>query len=104
MRKGLSWLCLLLAGVLLAAPGASASPGANAAADASPPLRIAVADAPDQVALADILGNRVRLGFNPVLRSGYAYAAQPERTVWLRIRADVPADGRPRFPRGPLTA
>jgi GGDEF domain-containing protein len=97
VRKGLSWLCSLLAGLLLAAPGALASPGGEEATDASAPVRIAVVEAPDQVPLADILGNRVRLGFNPVLRDGYAYAAQPERTVWLRIRADIPADGRPRF-------
>jgi len=83
--------------MLLVPAGAAASPTDAGGAGASSDLRIAVVDAPDKVGLVDILGNRVRLGFNPVLHSGYAYTAQPGRTIWLRIRADIPNDGRPRF-------
>jgi diguanylate cyclase (GGDEF)-like protein len=92
VSKRLAWRYCLLLAILLAPAGASL-----AADEDGPELRIAVADAPDKTRLADILGNRARIGFNPVLREGYAYRAVPDRTVWLRIRADLPGDGRPRF-------
>jgi GGDEF domain-containing protein len=92
VSKRLAWRYCLLLAILLAPAGAPL-----AADEDGPEVRIAVADAPDKTRLADILGNRARIGFNPVLREGYAYRAVPDRTVWLRIRADFPGDGRPRF-------
>ena len=92
----LAWLCgLLLA--LSAAPASVLARSAGDAVEVGRDLRIAVSDAFDGVGLPDILGNRVGVGFNPILRRGYAYHAQPERTLWMRVRADVPDDGRPRY-------
>jgi GGDEF domain-containing protein len=42
--------------------------------------------------LADILGNRAKVGFDPVLRRGRTVVADPSGTIWLRVRADVLAD------------
>jgi GGDEF domain-containing protein len=92
VRKRLAWLCCLLLATAMLPALASVSAG-----ETTRELRIAVADAPDKIGLADILGNRARVGFEPVLHEGYSYSAQPGRTVWLRIRADFPGDGRPRF-------
>jgi diguanylate cyclase (GGDEF)-like protein len=91
VRKRLAWLCCLLLALLVPAVASVA------AGEASRQLRLAVADAPDKTSLEDILGNRAHIGFEPVLHEGYSYTAQPQRTVWLRIRADFPGDGRPRF-------
>ena len=54
-------------------------------------LRLAVVETTDKVRLADILGNRAHVGFDPVLRRGRTVVADPARTIWLRVRADVPA-------------
>jgi len=54
-------------------------------------LRLAVAQAEDKVTLTDILENRAKVGFDPVLRRGRTVAADPGETIWLRVRADVPA-------------
>jgi len=52
-------------------------------------LRLAVVQTDDKVQLADIVGNRVRPGFDPVLRRGRTIVADPARTIWLRVRTDV---------------
>ena len=87
-----SLCCLLFA---LGAPGL-----ARAAADAAardPDLRLAVLEADEKVRLPEILSGHARLGFSPLLRPGYSVFAQPGQIVWLRVRADVPDDGRPLY-------
>jgi GGDEF domain-containing protein len=92
----LAWPCCLLF-ALFAASAPVQARSAGDAAQVAQQLRIAVVEAPDQVGLPEILGNRARIGFNPVLRRGHAYAARPERTLWMRVRADFAGDGRPRY-------
>jgi GGDEF domain-containing protein len=60
-------------------------------------LRVAVLKADDKVRLREILDNRAKVGFDPVLRRGRTVAADPARTLWLRVRADAPADGSKRY-------
>ena len=69
---------------------APASPGALSTLS---DLRLAVVETDDKVQLPEILGNRARVGFDPVLRRGRTVAADPARTLWLRVRADCPAGG-----------
>ncbi|MEO8161417.1 MAG: diguanylate cyclase [Arenimonas sp.] len=92
-------LCGLLA-VLLAASTARASTPAPAAAAASAPgvdLYLAMVETDDTVQLPQILNNQARVGFNPLLRRGFSLVANPDRTVWLRIRGDLPAAGGPYY-------
>jgi GGDEF domain-containing protein len=60
-------------------------------------LRVAVLEADDRVRLKDILDNRAKVGFDPILRRGRTLAADPAHTIWLRVRADAPADGSKRY-------
>jgi diguanylate cyclase (GGDEF)-like protein len=55
-------------------------------------LRLAVLVADDTVPLAEIIRNRAKIGFNPVLRRGVTVAGDPARTLWLRVRIDEPTD------------
>ena len=87
--------CLCLA--LLAGPAAASAPRADVSTGADPDLRLAVVETADSVQLADILSGRARTGFNPVLQHGYSFVARPGQTLWMRVRADLVADGRPRY-------
>ena len=86
------WLsaCLLLIAVLAPTFAQAQDERADNLAILSD-LRLAVLQAGDKVALTDILDNRAKVGFDPVLRRGRTVAADPKATVWLRVRADVPA-------------
>lgn len=96
MLRRLACLCCLLL-ALAAAPAATLARTAGDAAAVGQDLRIAVAEAPEVVGLPEILANRARIGFDPILRRGYSYPAQAGRTVWLRVRANFAEDGRPRY-------
>ena len=80
--------CALLAPVARVA--ASPSP---AALSTLSDLRLAVVETDDKLQLPEITGNRARVGFDPVLRRGRTIAADPARTIWLRVRAKLPAGG-----------
>jgi len=83
--------------LLASAARATAQNGSSSNLTNLSDLRLAVLVADDSVPLAEIIGNRVKIGFNPVLRRGVTVAADPKRTLWLRVRVDVPADGSKRF-------
>jgi diguanylate cyclase (GGDEF)-like protein len=94
--------CLYLLALL--APAARASV-ANEDGNAASPvnsgqgvdLYLATVESDDNVRLADILSGQARVGFNPLLRGGVGLVANPERTLWLRVRGDLPTDGRALF-------
>jgi GGDEF domain-containing protein len=81
------------------------SPAAGAAARANQPgslaalsdLRVAMVQADDKVRLQEILDNRAKIGFDPVLRRGRTVVGDPARTIWLRVRADAPAGQGKRY-------
>ena len=81
------------------APAARSAPpaGQRGALATLSDLRVAVVQAEDPVRLQDIVANRARVGFDPVLRRGITLAAEPGKTIWLRVRIDAPADGGKRF-------
>ena len=74
---------LLAAAVLLA-------PGVRAQAP-QPALDLAVMETPAGTTLDDILTGRAQPGFTPVLTPGFPFTAREERTLWVRIRTDLPA-------------
>jgi GGDEF domain-containing protein len=84
--------CLFLFCVLLAPVSLQAKPTRADSLAILSDLRLAVLQAEDKVPLADILGNRAKVGFDPVLRRGRTVVADPSGTIWLRVRADVLAD------------
>jgi GGDEF domain-containing protein len=100
---------LPLLGAVLAslAMGAAAPPSA---ADAAPmdaasveaasvdaaSIRLALASADTDTRLEQILDGSARVGFNPILARGTVVAADPAHPLWLRLRVEVPDDGRPR--------
>ncbi len=93
MKSRLLLLCALL--LTLAAPmaGDAAVPRQRAAGELAmlADLRVATLVADDKVQLPEILSGRARVGFDPVLRRGLGMVADPERTLWVRVRADLPA-------------
>ena len=62
-------------------------------------IRLAVMETPAGTLLEDIISGRAQPGFTPVIERGLAVQAMPEKTYWLRLRLDIPADGRARFIR-----
>lgn len=47
--------------------------------------------------LEDIVSGRARLGFTPVIGQGVGLVGKPGRSIWLRLRMDLPADSGARF-------
>ncbi len=80
--------CLVLACMVLARPAL--------AADDQPSLRLAIASADAGTALDDIVDGRARVGFNPILSRGQVVQADPAQALWLRLRLDLPDDGKAR--------
>src|SRR6185503_388087 len=83
----IGWLALLLC--------ASAAP---ALADSTPVVpAMAIMETPKATPLADILSGRAQPGFTPEEHSAIALNAPDGRSLWLRLRVDVPADGHARW-------
>ena len=89
-ERRIAWL--LSIGVALASGCASA---ATAAVD-KPSVRLALASADAGTALDDIVNGRARIGFNPVLARGQVVKADPAQAFWLRLRTELPDDGKVR--------
>jgi diguanylate cyclase (GGDEF)-like protein len=58
-------------------------------------VQLATVETDSSVALEDILSGRARVGFAPRLGTGLPAVGQPGRSLWLRLRSDLPesADG-----------
>ena len=69
---------------------------ADVAAADELPVRLALASADAGTALDDIVDGRARIGFNPIVARGQVVQADPARALWLRLRVDLPDDGRAR--------
>jgi len=68
-----------------------------ATAQASPPPAgpaLAIMETPNHTPLADILSGRARPGFTPILENAIVFRAEPGTSVWLRLRLDIPTDGK----------
>ncbi len=90
-----TWADLLLAGVLALAFLAPA--GARSAEPGTDGLKLAVAEAPAETSLEDIVSGRARVGFTPLVEDGLNVVGRAGQTVWLRLRMDLPMDGEARF-------
>ena len=88
LRGRICWLALLLC-----APMASTL----AAESASPEMALAVMETPPDTPLADILSGRARPGFTPEVKDAIALTAPEGRSLWLRLRVEIPADGQARW-------
>jgi GGDEF domain-containing protein len=60
---------------------------------------IAIAQAPQDTGLADILSGRAKVGFDPIDGDRITIIAPADDVLWLRVRADVPDDGQARVLR-----
>jgi diguanylate cyclase (GGDEF)-like protein len=88
LRRRICWLALLLC-----VPMAS-----TLAADPAPlETAMAVMDTPHDTPLADILSGRAQPGFTPEVKDAIALTAPEDRSLWLRLRMDIPADGQSRW-------
>lgn len=90
LRGRICWLALLLC-----APMASTLAADSPAPDAA----MAIMDTPPATPLADILSGRAQPGFTPEVKDAVALTAPEGRSLWLRLRVDVPADGQARWLR-----
>ena len=88
MRKAWAFAFGLVV-VLLAQVGlAGASDGDTPAID------VARMETPRGTPLQDILSGRAQPGFTPVLTPGFPFTARDGHVLWVRIRTELPADGR----------
>jgi diguanylate cyclase (GGDEF)-like protein len=90
-----AWLSPAFAAVPAAPAGvAAAEVAADGAANAAAPqMRLALAQAPADVPLEEILSGRARIGFTPLVARGAAARAEPGSVLWLRVRLDgLPGD------------
>ncbi len=62
-------------------------------------IQIAVMETPTGTLLEDIISGRAQPGFTPVIERGLTVLAIPGKSYWLRLRMDIPTDGRARFIR-----
>lgn len=62
-------------------------------------IQIAVMETPTGTLLEDIISGRAQPGFTPVIERGLTVLAMPGRSFWLRLRMNLPADGKVRFIR-----
>lgn len=104
MRKAWS-LWVGFAAVALAAAMALSAP-AVAQADPAPGPRVelAVMETPVGTRLEDILSGRAQPGFTPVLTPGFPFTAKGDRSLWVRVRTELPqaGDWQLAVPRVPL--
>ena len=70
---------------------------AGAPQEASDTLRLAIIETESGTPLEDIVSGRARLGFNPLAERGLTFIGKPGRSMWLRLRMDLPTDGSARF-------
>lgn len=96
MATGLTAAWCRLAGLAMASLLAVAPAFAAQTASAPPEQRPALAlmETPTGTALADILSGRARPGFTPRLENAIVIRGEPGKSAWLRLRVDVPADGK----------
>ncbi len=87
MRKAWAFAIGLVV-ALLAPPGP-----AFASEPASPAISVARMETPRGTPLQDILSGRAQPGFTPVLSPGFPFTLSSDRTLWVRVRADLPAGG-----------
>lgn len=85
--------------IVLAAAFLIAGPPARAQAPAAEPanepvLELAVMETPVLTTLDDILSGRAQPGFTPVLTPGFPFTARDGHVLWVRIRTELPDDGR----------
>lgn len=92
MAIGWERLARLAMGSLLALwlTTASAEPVTEVSADDASPMQWAYMVAPAGTDLDDILANRLRTGFIPVLDDGVHVLAKPGRAIWIRLRLRAP--------------
>ncbi len=88
-RRPAPWLSAGLL-VLACLVGAIAGP----ARAGEPVLQLAAATVDAQIPLDDILSGRARIGFNPVASRGAPTRVLDGQVVWLRLRVELPDDGR----------
>ena len=97
MASRLALLCCLCIALLAPAAPAVASEQQGGSLATLSDLRLAILKADDKVPLRQIVDNSAKVGFDPVLRRGRTVAADPTRTIGLRVRADAPPDGARRY-------
>ena len=90
MHVRLTTLALAAIALLLLAAVAVAPAMRVDLARSSVPLQVASTAAPVDVPLADILSGRYQPGFFPALEGSIQAAPRADRTVWLRLQANVP--------------
>lgn len=91
-RTGNGWLQASVLALVLLLPGLAKPAGTPIQG-----LQLAVADAPSETPIEEIVSGRANVGFSPVVEGGLVVIGQPGQTVWLRLRVDLPADGGARF-------
>jgi GGDEF domain-containing protein len=84
-RLRIAVACVCLAFVALHSPSAAAA-------------ELALVETPRDVALADIVSGRARIGFDPVVGNAVTWRARGDRVLWLRVRGDD-ADASARWVR-----
>jgi GGDEF domain-containing protein len=85
-------IAIVCVGLLLA--------GSPRAQEATPRAQaIAIAEVPRGTGLADLLSGRAKMGFDPIDGDRVTVTAPTNATLWLRVRADVPDDGKARVLR-----
>lgn len=87
--RPLAWFVLASGLALWLTIGAANA--AVAPADDASPLLWAYMEAPTGTALEDILANRTRTGFIPVLDDGVHVLARPGHSIWVRLRVRASA-------------
>lgn len=85
-----TWLGWLLGALLVAALPVSAQSGA---VESSADFRLAMMETEAGTALEDILSGRTRTGFTPRKGTGLSLIGRPGKSIWLRLRTDIAADG-----------
>src|SRR5687768_15850151 len=82
LRNAVACVCLLFVAVpAVLAQGPDATPGAA--------TELAILQAPREIALADILSGRARIGFTPVVGGQATVRATPDAVIWLRVRGNI---------------
>jgi GGDEF domain-containing protein len=70
---------------------------ASAQEQAPDRFQLAVLEADNATPLEDIVSGRARQGFTPLVGNGLSLTGKPGRTIWLRLRTQLPADGGVRY-------
>ncbi len=85
---------LVMASLFGLAPAHAADGQPSDAQPSNDAPALALMETPTGTALADILSGRARPGFTPRLETAVVIRGQPGKTAWLRLRVNVPADGK----------